>query len=300
MSLAATLPAKPRPRRLLPRIAPWLWLLPAIAVFVPFFIYPIGVLFRYSFNRDDPVALMVPDFTPANYLNVLTDPYYVTVFTNSLGVAAAVTLFTLLLGYPFAYFLVRYAKKSRNILIWAVYTPLIVSVIVRAFGWIVITADTGLINAALLGAHFIEKPLRLLFEIDALLMAMTHRYFPLMVLPLVNAIARIDPALYSASANLGAGRLRTFFKVVVPLSIPGIVAGTQLVFANVLSDFVMPNLIGSARIRLLAPAIYEEAAVNVAWATAATLATVMLVVVCAVLLLSNAVYRRLAPWAKGI
>lgn len=300
MSMAAALPATPRTRRLLPRIAPWLWLLPAIAIFVPFFIYPIGVLFRYSFNRDDPVALMVPDFTSANYVNVLTDPYYVTVFTNSLGVAAAVTLFTLLLGYPFAYFLVRYAKKSRNILIWAVYTPLIVSVIVRAFGWIVITADTGLINAALLGSNFIQQPLRLLFEIDALLMAMTHRYFPLMVLPLVNAIARIDPALYSASANLGAGRFRTFFRVVVPLSIPGIVAGTQLVFANVLSDFVMPNLIGSARIRLLAPAIYEEAAVNVAWATAATLATVMLVVVCAVLLLSNAVYRRLAPWAKGI
>ena len=129
---------------------------------------------------------------------------------------------------------------------------------------------------------------------------MIHRYLPLMALPLINALGRIDENLHSASANLGGGRFYTFRRVVLPLSSPGIIAGSQLVFANVLSDFVIPNLLGSTRFRVLAPVIYEEAAVHVAWATAAALAMVMLVIVVIMLAASNYTFRRLAPWARNL
>ncbi|MFT0893054.1 ABC transporter permease [Pseudochelatococcus sp. G4_1912] len=306
MTTALTAPTQPSPslgmrwRRRMAGAAPWLWLAPAIALFVPFFIVPMAVVFRNSLNRDDPLALMVSDVTLENYTSILTDPYYLTVFSNSIAVSLGVTLGTLILGYPFAYFLVRYARSSRGFLLWAVYLPLMVSVIVRAFGWIVITADTGLINSILMATGILHKPLIMLFELESMVPAMIHRYLPLMVLPLINSIGKIDDTLYSASSNLGAGRARTFRRVILPLSAPGIVAGSQLVFANVLSDFVIPNLLGSTRFRMLAPVIYEEAAVHVAWATAAALAIVMLVVVTAMLFISNYTFRRLAPWARTL
>lgn len=271
-----------------------------MAIFVPFFLMPLAVVVRNSFNVDDPLALMLPDFTFVNYVTIITDPYYYKVIFNSLWVAAVVTLLTLVIGYPFAYFLVRYARGSRVILLWAIFTPLLVSVIVRAFGWIVITADSGLINSALLSAGIIAAPLKILFEIDGMMLAMTHRYLPLMVIPLVNAISRIDPSLYAASQNLGASRERTFWKVTIPLSLPGFVAGTQLVFAVVLSDFVIPSLLGSTRFRMLAPVIFDEATVRVAWANAAALASIMLLIVIAMLTISTLTYRRIAPWARGL
>jgi putative spermidine/putrescine transport system permease protein len=138
-------------RRLAPgTFAPWLWLLPTLTLLIPFFLIPLAIVVRYSFNRDDPLALMVSDFTLQNYVRILTDEYYFALFTNTISVSFIVAVICLLLGYPFAYFLVRYSHRSRGFLIWAVYTPLIVSVIVRVFGWIVVTSDSGLINAALL------------------------------------------------------------------------------------------------------------------------------------------------------
>ena len=121
-----------------------------------------------------------------------------------------------------------------------------------------------------------------------------------MVLPLVNAISKIDPALLTASAGLGAGRFRTFALVVVPLSLPGMVVGFQLVFAGVLSDYVLPNLMGTTRFRMLAPAIYDEAIGNVSWASAAAMAVVMIIIVVAVLLITNVAFRRFAPWARTL
>ncbi len=282
------------------RTAPWLWLAPAIAIFIPFFIIPIAVVVRNSFNVDDPLALMVSDFTLINYRNVITDPYYYRVIFNSLWVSAAITIGTLLIGYPFAYFLVRRAGRSLIFLLWAIYTPLVVSIIVRAFGWIVITADSGLINAALLSVGLVNEPVKILFEVEGMMVAMVHRYLPLMVIPLVNALSRIDTQLYSASLNLGASDRRTFWKITVPLSLPGFVAGTQLVFAVVLSDFVIPSLLGSTRFRMLAPVVYDEAMIRVAWANAAALASVMLLIVVTMLVTSTLTYRRLAPWARGL
>lgn len=295
-----TMAAGARFARAVRRAGPWLWLLPAMTVLVPFFLLPVAVLLRNSVYRDDPGALIVPDFVATNYLRIITDPYYADVFVNTLMVAFGVSFAALMIGYPFAYYLVRWAGRSRPFLLWAVYTPLIVSVIVRVFGWMVITADSGLINTALLSMGVIERPVRLLYEVAGMVIGLTHRYLPLMVLPLVNSMAKIDRALLAASVGLGAGAARTQLYVVLPLSIPGAVAGFQLVFAGVLSDFVLPNLMGTTRFRMLAPTIYDEAVANLSWATSAAMAIVMLLLVVAMLVCTNLALRRFAPWARTL
>lgn len=282
------------------RLAPWVLLAPALAILVPFFILPLAVLLRNSFNRDDPTALMVSDTTLQNYLRIVTDWYYATLFLNSIGTAIIVALITLVVGYPFAYYLVRYARRSRNLLLWILYTPIIVSVITRVFGWMVITADSGMINAALLWTGIIDQPALILFDVSGMMIGLVHRYLPLMILPLVNSLAKIDPRLLHASTTLGAGPAHTFFRVVLPLSLPGIVAGLQLSLAVVLSDFVLPTLLGSKRFRLLAPAIFDESIGNVRWAMAASMSITMLIVVGLAMLAMTMTFRRLAPWARGL
>ena len=214
-------------------------------------------------------------------------------------IAVGVAAITLAVGYPFAYYLVRWAGERRNLLLWIIYTPLLVSVITRVFGWMIITADSGLINTVLIAIGVTEGPVHILFEVSGMVIGMVHRYLPLMILPLANSIAKIDVRILLASTSLGAGSAATFARVIVPLSLPGIFAGLQLVIAVVLSDFVLPTLLGTTRFRMLAPAIYDEAIANVRWANSAAMAILMVALVVLVLLSMNLVLRRAAPWAKS-
>ena len=277
----------------------WLLLVPVLTILVPLFLFPLAVLLRNSLNWDDPSAIMVADFSFANYARILTDGYYAGLFGNSMLIAAAVAVITLVIGYPFAYYLVRWAGERRNLLLWIIYTPLIVSVITRVFGWMIITADSGLINTVLIALGVTEGPVHILFEVSGMVIGMVHRYLPLMILPLANSIAKIDVRILLASTSLGAGSAATFARVIVPLSLPGIFAGLQLVIAVVLSDFVLPTLLGTTRFRMLAPAIYDEAIANVRWANSAAMAILMVALVVLVLLSMNLVLRRAAPWAKS-
>lgn len=280
--------------------APWLWLFPTGAMLIPFFLLPIGIVIRNSFFIDDPMGLMVPAFTGANYAKVLTDPYYVTVFTNTLLVAAISTIATLIIGYPFAQLIVRVTGFNATLLLWCVYVPLYVSVIMRAFGWTIILADSGLVNEALLKLGIVNEPVRMLFEASGMTIGIIHRYLPLMLIPLIASLQKIDTDLYKASSNLGASDWLTWFRVTVPLSLPGIVGGSQLVFAGVLSDYAMPALMGSTKFQLAAPAIYYEAVTNTAWALSGAMATLVLGIVALFLFVMNATLKRLAPWSSTL
>ena len=277
----------------------WLLLVPVLTILVPLFLFPLAVLLRNSLNWDDPSAIMVADLSFANYARILTDGYYASLFGNSMLIAVGVAVITLVIGYPFAYYLVRWAGERRNLLLWIIYTPLIVSVITRVFGWMIITADSGLINTVLIALGVTEGPVHILFEVSGMVIGMVHRYLPLMILPLANSIAKIDVRILLASTSLGAGSAATFARVIVPLSLPGIFAGLQLVIAVVLSDFVLPTLLGTTRFRMLAPAIYDEAIANVRWANSAAMAILMVALVVLVLLSMNLVLRRAAPWARS-
>jgi putative spermidine/putrescine transport system permease protein len=278
------------------RWTPLLWITPAALVLLPFFFLPLVLLFRNSLNRDDAVLLMVPDFTAINYIKALSDPFYLQLFGNTIGAALFVAVIATAIAYPFSFFIARYARRSIGLVVWAVYMPLFVSVIVRVFGWMIVLADSGLLNAMLLKWHFISVPLRMLFEVDGMLVGMVHRYLPLAILPLFNAMRKIPDELHRASANLGATPYRVIRDVVFPLSIPGIVISLQLTFAGALSDFVLPQVLGSPRFRMLAPAIYAEATTNLSTAMAATLAVLMLVFIIALLGASGYLVKRLTPW----
>ncbi len=281
-------------------LTPWLWLFPAGALLIPFFLLPLGIVIRNSFYIDDPMGLLVPAFTGVNYLKVVTDPYYVTVFTNTLTVAAISTIATLIIGYPFAQLIVRLVGFSATLMLWCVYVPLYVSVIMRAFGWTIILADSGLVNEVLLALGLIKEPVRMLFEVEGMTIGIIHRYLPLMLIPLIAALQKIDTDLYKASANLGASQSLTWLRVTVPISLPGIVAGSQLVFAGVLSDYAMPALMGSTKFQLAAPAIYYEAVTNSSWALAGAMATLVLAIVALFLFIMNLTLKRLAPWASTL
>jgi ABC-type spermidine/putrescine transport system permease subunit I len=276
---------------------PWLWLLPAGALLIPFFALPLGIVIRNSVYLDDPRGLMVPAFTGANYLKVLTDSYYISVFSNTLLVAAITTVVSLLIAYPFAQLVVKTTGMARNLLLWCVYVPLYVSVIMRAFGWSIILADSGLINRGLLALGLIRSPIRMLFEVEGMTVGLVHRYLPLMIIPLIAALQKIDISVLKASSNLGASRGLTFLRVTLPMSFPGIVAGSQLVFAGVLSDYAMPALMGSTKFQLIAPAIYYEAVTNGSWALSGAMATLVLGIVALFLVIANLLLKRAAPWA---
>ena len=277
---------------------PWLWLTPAGALLIPFFLIPILVTARNSVYVDDPFGQLLPGFTLANYAKVLSDPYYLSIFGNTLAAALGTAAVALVVGYPFAWIVARASGSSRGILLWIVYLPIYVSVIMRVFGWMVFVADSGMLNKALLGLGLTEAPVRIINEVSGMMLGLVHRYLPLMILPLVTSLRKVDDSLLRASANLGGDRSQTWWRVVMPISLPGAVAGVQLVFAGVLSDYVIPVLMGTTRFQLLAPAVYYEATTNAAWALSGAMATTVLAAVAAFLLLANLVLRRVAPWAS--
>jgi len=265
---------------------------------IPFFIIPIMIICRNSVYRDDPMGLLVPGFTMMNYVKVLSDPYYLVTFGNTLGAAVIVTLITLVISYPFAWLMARSTGSSRGVLLWVVYLPIYVSVIMRVFGWMVITADSGMINQALLKLGLISQPVHIINEISGMTIGMVHRYLPLMILPVLTALQKVDDSVLRASANLGGNRWFTWWRVVMPISLPGAVAGVQLVFAGVLSDYVIPSLMGTTKFQLLAPAIYYEATTNAAWALSGAMATLVIGVVALFLVVANLILKRVAPWAS--
>ena len=281
-------------------LVPWLWLFPAGAILIPFFAMPLCIVLRDSLYRDDPVRFIVPDFSFGSYARVLGDSYYLMVFGNTLGIAALISLLALAIALPYAQYVARTTGTTRLILLWITYLPLYVSVIMRAFGWMVITSDRGLINSALLGLGLIDTPIKMLYEVDGMTLAMLHRYLPLMVIPIVTSLSKVDRDLLRASANLGAGKLYGWRHVTLPLAIPGMVAGSQLVFAGVLSDYVLPSLTGTTRFPMIAPVIFNEATTNTAWATASALGTIILAIVALFLVAASLLMRRLMPWQVAL
>ena len=281
-------------------IVPWLWLFPAGAILIPFFAMPLCIVLRDSFYRDDPERFIVPDFWFGSYARVLGDGYYLTVFGNTLGIALLISLASLAIALPYAQYVARTTGTTRMVLLWVTYLPLYVSVIMRAFGWMVITSDRGLINSALLGLGLVSEPVKMLYEVEGMTLAMLHRYLPLMVIPIVTSLSQLDRDLLKASANLGAGRFYGWRHITLPLAVPGMVAGSQLVFAGVLSDYVLPSLTGTTRFPMIAPVIFNEATTNFAWATASALGTIILAIVALFLVASALLIRRLMPWQAAL
>jgi len=240
-----------------------------------FLVLPFANVALLSVYYHSPTKIAVAGFTGANYAKLL-ELYYATLFLRTLRLALVVTGVCAILGYPLAYLLARSTSRIMTLGLFLLIVPLMVSTVIRVFGWVVILGSEGLVNQALrvLGA---EEGVRLLYTEGAVILGLAQQSMPFMVLPLMAAIERISPSLEEAAQNLGASWGQMFARVIVPLSMPGLVSGALLVFSVSMSAFITPALMGGRRVRMVGQQIYEEVLTAYDWPGAASLTVVLAV-----------------------
>jgi len=230
--------------------------------------------------------------TLANYVEIFTGRIYLDSLWGTLQLGVSVTLLTLLLGYPVAYYIAQSGSRFAMFTMAVIILPLFVSVVVRSFGWMILFGRQGNVNRLLISLGITDKPLQLLYTPGAVTVGLVHILAPLMILPIASVLRGQDPALREAASSLGASRAKVFWTVTLPLSLPGIAAGCVLVLAHVIAAFVLPALIGSDRVRLMATMIYQQVMTANNLALGAALAVVMVVATFALLALAGFATRR--------
>jgi len=268
--------------RVLVLAAPVLWLL-------VFFLIPLAVVFGISlttkqFGRPPYSALLsTEDGTVqltlhlSNYIRLFTDNLYVAAYLSSIRIAAIATVFTLIIGYPMAYAIARAPDRWRNILLMLVVLPFFTSFLLRVYALIGFMRGNGVINQ-FLGLFGIE-PIVMMQTDFAVYVGIIYTYLPFMILPLYTTLVKLDVSLFEASADLGARPLRTFLSVTLPLSMPGVIAGSMLVFIPAIGEFVIPSLLGGPSTLMIGRVLWDEFFTNTNWPRAAAVAMAMLVVV---------------------
>jgi putative spermidine/putrescine transport system permease protein len=221
----------------------------------------------------------------ANYVHFLGSPDYLKVLWNTLRLGVIVTFLCLLLGYPLAYAMARFGPRWQRWILVAVISPLMVSVVIRTFAWQVILRNRGPLNDLLIATGIVHSPLRLLFTFTGVVIGLVHVFLPYMVLPLASVIEKMDPKLEEAARSLGANVFRRFFEVVLPLSMPGILAGSMLVFTASVSAYVVPELLGGERIQVVPTMVTQQILILLDWQFGAAMATILIMLTLLVLLL---------------
>jgi putative spermidine/putrescine transport system permease protein len=256
-----------------------------LAVFVGLFLVPLANLFVRSFFAFDRVTGTVGSFTVGNYTKFLGDPFYLDILWRTLRLGVLVTATTLVLGYPVAYSVARARGRLRAYLMLGILAPLLVSVVVRTFGWLVILGPNGLVNSTLAALGVVSEPVRLLYTETAIVLGLTHVFLSFMVLSVAAALERIDPALVRAAQNLGASERQTFLRVVLPLSLPGVAAGCLIVFTLATSAFITPALLGGPRVKVMSFLAYQQTLLLSDWPYGSAIAFVLLALTGAAVLL---------------
>lgn len=253
-----------------------IWLLaPALVLLGVFLVLPYLNIIVMSLRQPAVGAPYGPGFTLGNYARVLTDAYYLGVLGDTVWLALSTTVICLVLGYPVAYHLARTDSRWSGLLYVFVLSPLLVGVVVRTFGWLILLSNNGVINKALLDLHLIDSALALMNNRFGVTVALVHVFLPFMILPLIGTIQSIDPNLEAAGRSLGASRLKVFQRVYLPLSWPGIQAGSILVFVLALSAYVTPVMLGGAQVKTMSVLVVQSLIDNFQWPTGAALALIL-------------------------
>jgi putative spermidine/putrescine transport system permease protein len=255
-----------------------LLLAPIAVINLVAFIVPVLRLAQISFLESRSGGVLTDTYTLANYLNFLTDTFYLGLILNSLGLALAVTLATLVCAYPVAMFLHRCSPRWRNLLFVITVSPLLVSSVVRTYGWMVLLGDQGLVNSLLLSTGLIASPLRLVNNSLGVFIGLVEVLMPYMALSLIAGFGRLEASFEEAAASLGANAFTRFRRVVFPLTLPGVALGCLLCFVLAISSFITPKLLGGGRVFLLATEIYDQAIIQLEWPMAATISVIVLAV----------------------
>ena len=261
--------------------------LPLAAFFGVFFLAPLAILIFVSLHVDPEMSRM----GLTQYAKFLTDPFSLAVLGGTLWIGVQVTALCLLLGFPLAWCYVRAPRWLQAVMIAVILLPLLTSVVVRTFAWIVILGRQGVLNQAALALHLTDEPLRLLYTEGGMVLALAQVQMPLMVLPLITALSRLDPNLLDASAALGAGAWRTFRRVIVPLTAPGMIAGCLLTYAAAITAFITQTLIGGGQRLYMPMYIYQQSSTLNNWPFAAAISIIFLAAVLLAVSLFNALGR---------
>lgn len=272
------------PKRLLIFI-PFLWM------FV-FFVCPCLILVKISFS--EPV-IASPPYTElfdwisgqvlqlrlnlGNYVTLLTNEMYVRGFITSIFIAGTSTLCCLFIGFPMAYAIARSSEKMQKILLMLVVLPFWTSFLIRVYAWIILLSPSGVINSWLMKFGFIDAPLPLMNNSCTACIGIIYAYLPFMIFPLYGAIEKIDYSLIEAAYDLGCSPIKAFFSIVVPLAMPGVYAGSALVFVPAIGEYVIPELLGGAQTLTIGRLVWNEFFGNMSWPAAAALAIILLLFV---------------------
>ncbi|MEA1761192.1 ABC transporter permease [Pseudomonas syringae pv. tomato] len=250
---------------------------PALALYIGLLVLPLGLTLLLSFNVFDyQVGVKSDAYTLANYTAVLTDSYFYEIFLRTFWISALVTLLCVLIGVPEAYILSRMGAPWRSIFLILILTPLLISVVVRAFGWSLLLGADGLINQAI---QFMGgQPVKLLYTPFAVIIALVHVMLPFMIIPVWTSLQKLDPTAEQAALSLGASQAKVMRLIVLPQVMPGVLSGSLIVFGLAASSFAIPGLLGGQRLKMVATVIYDQYLSELNWPMGATLAVALLLV----------------------
>lgn len=256
----------------------WLLLLaPALLTLLAFLLIPASIVLRISFYPGT-TSVGAEGYSLAQYAKFFGNWLYLSVLGETVAYALIVCLGCLVLGFPVGYSLARHPPAKRRLLMLMVIVPLTLSLVVVVFGWLVLLGRQGLANNILVGLGIVSSPQQLLFNRTAVVIVLIQQFLPFMILSVMNVVMQIDPVLEQASTSLRANRVRTFIKVVIPLSMPGILAGLSLIFVMAVSAFVTPRLVGGPRAQMIGGFVYDQILSTSNWPFGAAMAFILFVV----------------------
>ena len=276
--------------------SPYIWL-------VLFFFIPLAIIFKISISVSEWGMPPYQDIfvnnegfkiniTLENYVYILSDFYYIRSFLNSIVLAFISTFFCILIGFPLAFYIATSDIKLRNILLILVIIPFWSSFLLRVYAWKIILQNNGILNLILLKLGIISEPLQLLYNQYAVIMGIVYTYLPLMILPLYGYLNKFDLNLIDASKDLGLNRIKSFFRIILPLSLPGIIAGSLLVFIPVVGEFIIPEMLGGSDKLYYGKILWEEFFVNRNWPGASALAFSGIIILVLPIIIFQIIYSK--------
>ncbi|MGH9682708.1 MAG: ABC transporter permease [Candidatus Acidiferrales bacterium] len=267
--------------------------IPPLIWVIVFLLVPYAMLFCYSFWSVSSLQIIIHSWNLQNYLELIRNPLYVTVLLRSMRIAGAVTVFALLLGYPLAYYLSFHATKRKELLYQLAIVPLWASYLVRGYAWKTILGSDGVLNGFLQYLHITRHPVEFfLYSPFAVILTLTHIYTPFTFLPIYASLEHVPRNLVEASHDLGASPWKTFVRVILPLSIPGVVAGATFAFVLSLGDFLAPLLVGGASGIMISNIVVSLFGAAYNWPLGAAISLCMLVFVVLLLSLTERIERK--------
>jgi len=272
---------------------PYLLSAPALTLYLGLFTVPLIMTLLLSFNSFDlNRGGIIYDYSLANYVEVLGDPYFHGIFFRTFVMSVAVTALCALLGTPEAYILHRMASPWKSICMLAILGPLLISVVVRTLGWAILIGSNEVINETLICIGLIDEPIKLMFTTTGVVIALIQVLIPFMVLSVWASLQKLDPKVESAGQSLGASPFTVLRRIVIPQIMPGILSGSLIVFALTASAFATPSILGGRRIKVVATTAYDEYLGTLNWPLGASIAALLLIANIIIITTYNKVIER--------